>query len=401
MYAFQIIPTRRLPRCFIFIFLSVAFACLVLVGIFNYYVDPYRLFTPDPIASMNQLKARPNQFQQEIRSLIGERVRPELLLIGNSTFEIGIDPALLLESGVPGPIYNQAIGGFTLEDSTVGLQRIFKDHSPRFAIVGVSFTDYLTQGSISGSSKVASETSWMFSDFHVKFMSLMGAEATFDSFRTLLIPYRAYPQSLTALGFNPMLEYLGHARTSGYKVLFDTTNKKIHSIFLSASAKVPPNIKTSRSLRELLDLIIFLTNEGVNVVIVIPPFHENFFSGVVRYGLMEVYQSWISGVLDLSRQDAIRTSVKVVDFGCGGSALHEKIPDLGDKVNAMNYYWDSVHFKSIIGTRMISLLFDNDVFSLAVPRVELFDDGVIVGRVLSSDNIQKHQSFCRDLIGSN
>ena len=400
MYFYKIVPARRLSRCFIVIFLSVAFVCLVSVGIFNYYVDPYRLFTPDSVATMRQLKARPNQFQQEIRSIIGERVRPNLLLIGNSTFEIGIDPVLLLDSGVPGPIYNQAIGGFTLEESTVGLRRVLKDHSPRFAIIGVSFTDYLTQGSISGSSKVAGETAWMLSDSYIKIMSLMGAEATFDSFRTLLIPYRAYPQSLTALGFNPMLEYLGHARTSGYKVLFDTTNKKIHSIFLSASAKVPPNINTSRSLRELLDLVIFLTSEGVNVVIIIPPFHENFFSGVGRYGLMEVYQSWMAGVLDVSRQDAVRTSVKVVDFGCGGSALHEKIPDYGDKDSVMNYYWDSVHFKSTIGLRMISLLFDNDVFSLAVPRTELFDDGVIVGRVLSPDNLLSHQGFCRDLFGS-
>jgi hypothetical protein len=400
MFFNKSVPARRLASRFILIFLSAAFSCLVSVGIFNYYVDPYRLFTPDPVATVMQLKARPNQFQQEIRSFIGERIRPNLLLIGNSTFEIGIDPVLLLESGAPGPIYNLAIGGFTLEESTVGLRRVLKDHSPRFAIIGVSFTDYLTQGSISGSTKVAGETTWMLSDFYIKIMSLMGAEATFDSFRTLLIPYRAYPQSLTALGFNPMLEYLGHARTSGYKVLFDTTNKRIHAIFLSASAKVPPNIETSKSLRELLDLVTFLTGEGINVVIIIPPFHESFFSDVGRYGLMEVYQSWMAGVLDVSRQNAVRTSVKVVDFGCTGSALHETIPDYGDKDSVMNYYWDSVHFKSIIGSRMISLLFDNGVFSLSVPRSGFFDDGVIAGRVLSPDNIQNHHSFCRDLFKS-
>jgi hypothetical protein len=393
------VPTK--PRRFSLYLLSTSAIVIFLVCVFNLFVDPYRIFYSNSVSSMSERKARPNQFQQEIRSLIGQQVRADVLLFGNSTIEIGFDPVALLDLNIPGPVYNLAIGGFTLEGSTLGLRRVVDNHPPRFAIIGVSFTDYLNQGAVFGLTAVASESSWFFSDLYMKFVSLAGAEALFDSFRTLLIPHREFPQTLTAFGFNPMLEYHGHAKTSGYRVLFDTTNKKIYSSFAAGASKTVPQVGSSKSLRELLDLVKFLSDEGVEVLILIPPFHEEYYSAVARFGLTDAYQDWKTGVLKVSRDESLSSKAMVFDFSCGGNAINEKVPKLGDRLSAMEYYWDSVHFKSEIGSRVARLIFDRLNNSSHISDDVLLEDGVVVGRLLSPENLEEQHAYCHRFRASN
>jgi hypothetical protein len=42
-------------------------------------------------------------------------------------------------------------------------------------------------------------------------------------------------------------------------------------------------------------------------------------------------------------------SVSVHDFNCTGSALFEPIPAKGDRKSVMRYWWDSGHFKPVLG----------------------------------------------------
>jgi len=393
-------PPRKSPaaRRFTLRVLGSALLMLFLVAAFNLVVNPYRIFFPQLESTLSGAKPRPMQLQQELKSMLGERLRPEVLLMGNSTMEIGLDPQALSRAGVPGRIFNLGIAGFTLEQSTVGLRRVVDGHPPAVAIIGAAFSEHLFLGRGTQTSKVATETSWALSDLRIEMLSLIGSEATIDSLRTLTIPYRPYPQTLTALGFNPMRDFDGYARTSGYKVLFDTANKRIHKYLANAGGSSQPDAGASRGLNELRSLVSYLVGEGVRVVIVMNPYHADYLASIHHYGLQPVHEAWKASVAGMATLGNERTPVRVVDFGCEGRAMREPIPSRGDRQTTMRWYWDSEHYKAELGTRMILLIRQAQLDGVNDSVQRVFSDGELTGRLLEADHLASHHSVCRKAV---
>jgi hypothetical protein len=396
----RIIPAARMPaaRRFTFRLLLSALIVLGLVALFNFIVNPYRIFFPNATATTSGARPRPTQMQQELKIMLAGRAQPDVLLLGNSTMEIGLDPQALSQVGIPGRIFNLGIAGFSLEASTQGIRRVVDRHPPKVAIIGAAFSDHVMLGQPVKANGVASMTSWTLSDMRVYTLSLIGSEATMDSIRTLTIPYRPFAQTLTSLGHNPMHDYEGHAKTSGYRVLFDTTNKGIHQFLNNAAKTRPEQLNETRGLDDLRSLIRYLVGQGIVVVVVMSPYHADFMASIHQYGLQLAYERWketVAGFADLGNPS---TPVRVIDFGCDGHATREPIPGRGDRQSAMRWYWDAQHFKSELGTRMMRLLFKAGLDRAGEPISMVLQDDELTGRMLVPGDFASHHAICRNAV---
>jgi hypothetical protein len=344
------VTKRFLSRC---LFTVLAIICLI-AG-FNYVVNPYRVFSSNSDSTANDQKIRPQHMQYEIRSILARRSKADLLFIGNSRMEIGVNPAALQLQPLGSRSFNLAVAGATAQQATQALPLIISEHKPKHVVIGADFYEFVAQGT--GKTDQMFKSDWAGKSWYpakVQAKSLFTLEASLDSVMTLSLPYRKYPQTLTALGHNPMLDFQGHAKTSGYRVLFDTGNVRLKEVFSEGRALMPQLLRHgARSMDELKQLVDYLAANRIDVTIVTFPVHLEFVQIAQRNGLWIGYENWKRQLAEIGASASSRHTLKVWDFACEGKAISERIPEAGDRTTEVRSYWDSGHFKSHIGKQMV------------------------------------------------
>ena len=360
-----------------------------LIATFNYLVNPYRLFSPNAAATLTDKKPRPEQLQQEIRTALAMRSNADIFVFGNSMIEIGVNPQGDVLAGNGISVFNMGIAGFTLGESTAGMLSVLNRKVPRHAVIASTFADYLMQGPAKKPIVIAPKKGHLAERGRLIALSLLSGEAILDSFKTLTINLRAFPQSITAYGNNPMIDYEGHARRSGYKVIFETANLRIQEM-LQKHQKVSYSAVTgpAKSIEELRALVTLLQSRGTRVTVVINPLHVDYTASIQKFGLLPVFEAWKRDLATLSGQ----SEVPVVDYGCEGEFLVEKIPPAGDLKTTMRGYWDAQHFKPRIGDAMIATIVNSNGTQ--------YSEGGLVGRLLKFDSIDQHNAICATFFDS-
>ena len=353
------------------------------IALFNWLANPYRIFSTNNAETWSGLKPRPEQLQPELRMELARQAKGKTLFFGNSMFEIGIDPQspLLATNEIRG--FNFALAGAGLTASTKGLESYLRANKPTRAIISASFDDHISQRNNSVQNSSAEMPDY-FNKGKLVALSLLGVEATLDSMKSLTLHLRKYPQSLTALGHNPMHDFEGYAVNSGYRVLFNTANQRIRSSFSKAKGSKPedPTAENSVALAELEYLAKLLLSVGAEVTIVINPTHMNYLESIEESGLMDRFQAWKGSVARLSENLKIRA----IDFGCEGALLSETIPEKGDRKTPMTYYWDAQHYKANVGSLMVLGILSSDS--------AIIDQDKLIGLQLFSTSIFEHNARC-------
>jgi hypothetical protein len=343
-------PTKK-STSFLLAFLAVACATATVVALFNWLVNPFRLYFPTHQSTLTGEKPRPEHYQQQIRTELGIRTPSDVLILGNSTFEIGINPddAALLKTNQS--IFNHAIAGHSIEESSEGLPFILKKWSPKTVIINVAFADLLIGGAASTHLPAKS------SKPNLVFRSLFSVDSTIASFNALMIPYRKFPETLTAKGHNLLRNFEGSAQTSGYHVLFETANYRIMRTWQQhQNGRGVASGNDSKNYDELKTVLKLLDKEKIKVLLVISPLHHDYKVNLYKYGLGLRYETWKQEISNIAASYNASDKIKLYDFGCTGEALRERIPDRNDKQSPMKFYWDAEHFKSALGTELVSQL---------------------------------------------
>lgn len=358
-------------------------ALISLVAGFNWLVNPYRLYFPNSQSTQTDKKPRPEQLQQEIRSSLLLRSEADTIIFGNSMMEIGVNPESQVLSGQGYKIFNMGIAGFTLGSSTAGLLPALNRKAPKYAIIAASFSDYIMQGPSTAPIKIASSAPSAYDHLRLLTLSLLSGETTLDSIKTLTINRRSYPQTITAYGHNPMFDYKGHAANSGYRVVFNTANLRIHESFQKfQSVDYRKQGNTAKSLDELQSLVKLLQSKGTNVTIVINPLHIDYIASINKFQLTNQFEQWKRDLARISAEE----KVAVIDFGCEGQALVEPIPTLGDRRTEMTGFWDAQHFKPSLGDRMIVMILN--------PKGAQNEGSSLTGIRLNDEPIESHNKKC-------
>jgi hypothetical protein len=338
-------------------------------------VDPYRTFGTPTIAGWTELK--PRAFEQEAiaKTYQLERIKPRTLLLGNSRSEIGLDPTSSRFPSVQRPVFNASFAGGDVCMSLLMLRDAVAVRVPLNVILAVDFQDLLTVPGESIVPSVAEQRLLVANDgssnrrrqaqlWKDRLSSTLTVDALADSIRTVLDQDPVRSGTITSLGFNPLHEYHEFARRSGYYTLFSAKLRAYHQQFAAYST---PDFARPRPIMIRRDTCLrsLIRTAGVNQIpltLYIHPYHADFLEMLTEMRLWESFEDWkrrLAAELNEPRLGSAR--VRLFDFSGFNDYTTEPVPAPGDTISAMRWYWEPGHYKSALGERVLTALFDGDI----------------------------------------
>lgn len=329
-----------------------AFAAMLLAGALAscalvVIVDPYGLYGLVQRTGFNAVKPGLSRYQVQIKHQHALRLRPRVVILGNSRAEIGLDPAAPAFAAARGSVYNLAIPGTGLGTSASQYtQLLAAGVKPRTVILGVEFMDFLeTQAGPVAKAKPAGAPFWQFD-------VLFSLASVKDALHTLRIQHDAEAASLSPDGFNPLKEYGAHVRNDGYHKMFAQRAQENAVSFRrrSAATLAPADFALLRGfLRQA-------AGSDADIKLVIYPYHAQLLAMLEQAGLWPLFEQWkeqlvqeIAGV-EASRPGA---SIALYDFSGFGPYNCERIPGADERSLATHWYWEAGHFKKALGDMVL------------------------------------------------
>jgi hypothetical protein len=346
------------------------FSVVVLfVAVANLLLDPYGIYAIFNRQGVNQIKPEASVNGMMVKAYQVQRVKPRALVLGNSRAEVGFDPDSDAWAPALRPVYNLALPGTGPFVSLRYLQHALATQKPAVVVLGVDFMDFLVaeddslafgmgpvsaferrlQITRSGSPNL-DVTLQRLEDFASTVLSL---DAFVASGKMLLAQRAQYPSDLAPNGLNPMRDYEGIARREGYYVMFRQRDLENAKAYLRRPKGVySRGADSSAPLEILRQIIVTCHRNGIELHLVIYPYHVHLLEIFHEAGLWPAFEEWKRALVRHSSA-AADSGVKVWDFSGYTQATAEAVPAPGDRVHATRWYWEAGHFKRALGDMML------------------------------------------------
>ena len=333
----------------------VGFAIVLICGIIAaialvVVVDPYRLYGVVKPGRFNTVKPSLTRYQEEIKQVQAERAHPEIVILGNSRAEIGLDPKAVSLQAMTG--YNLAIAGTGTSTTLQQLARL-KDAgvTPKTMIIGVEFLDFVPGATAPvvtavtpqpAPAAIPAESSFW------KFDTLFSLASVKDALLTLRIQHDGEAATIDRDGFNPLQEYRGFVRTDGYpKIFAQRAQENARAFHRKSTTRLSPD-----DLRRLQSILQTATSMHGNVKLVIYPYHAQILALFDDAGLWPLFEEWkrhlVDAVAEVKRNNP-DAHIALFDFSGFGHYNCEHIPEPGEAGAATKWYWEGGHFKKPLG----------------------------------------------------
>lgn len=317
-------------------------------------IDPYHLYGFVDSPRFNHVKPLPEQYREQIKLAQATAVRPDVILLGNSRVEVGLDPDSPQLSGHGRTAYNMGMAGTRLTVSERMYARLRAHAAPAaMAVVGVEFLDFLVKpDSALAPAPSAEPLPWEW-----RFDTLFSIKSVSDALRTVRLQKAADPETMTQRGQTPLRDYNRYARAEGYHAIFQQKAadnaknivRKPHNLFVAGT-------DSSESIDRLRALLDTMARDRTEVHLVIYPYHAQLMAMVEEGGLLPAMDDWKR--LLVREADAVRARypgarITVWDFSGYADMRCERIPAPGDTRSRTQWYWEAGHFKSTLGERIL------------------------------------------------
>lgn len=342
--------------------LSVLFGVVMVAGA-SVFFDPYGIYRAAPlIAGLNQRKPYLSRYHNQIKLTHVLQLQPDLLFLGNSRAEIGFDPEDPTLKRMGTSAYNLAIPGTSLANNRRQLQLLLQHHYvPKRIVLALDYVDFLAPVNASTTASAKQAVSpWNFDGWSWRFDALLSLWTLQDMLEEIRIQRATFPSTLTSRGFNPLWEYQGMARTEGYFRLF---RQRAEENFRKYSEQSPDNFR-EQGFEDLRELVSASLNEGIELAIVVYPYHGQMLWLFEAAGLQPSFERWkerVLGELRPFQKEANR--LRLFDFSGYNSITCESVPKEGDLVSVTQWYWELGHFKRELGSLVLEEVFQAESVS--------------------------------------
>jgi hypothetical protein len=366
--------------------------CVALVALFNWWVNPYRLFQSSPPSGLTDIKIRPESNIATIKLLNAIDQRPKVVIFGNSRADVGLDPTHPALVRLGKPVYNLAVPGQGILGVLANFRTMLRETDVQTAIIGVDFIDFVVDAqpvaALAKGDLIETTRLGLLEQFRALF-TITGLQ---DSVRTLLSARETLPATLRNDGFNPMLDYQDMAARSGYRAMFtqrfQETEKRLLQARLGLTPKDATDSAEMAALREIFELA---AENDVRLIIFTYPYHADYLMLYRKLGLQDPLEAWkrslVVAAADAARAHPGKQRPVVSDFATFSRYATLPVPDTA-KDEAARWYWEAGHFKKELGDVMLATM-------LAPPGSSVNDDSF--GSLLQPDNIDAWLSQQRDL----
>jgi hypothetical protein len=329
-------------------------ACMALVVV----VDPYRLYGLPERPGFNSVKLQPARYQNQIKLAAASAAQAQLLIVGNSRAEIGLDPADPALAAASLRAYNLALAGTRIQVANAQLAELERrGQRPRHLIVGAEFLDFPLDPALPQPidqphpETMAARLAWQFD-------ALFSIDSVTDALQTVARQRAPYAKTMTAQGFNPLDDYKKLAQDEGYYALFQQRATEYASRFRHLPRGLLVGTSgTSRDFTQLEAIVERGARQGARVDVVIYPYHAQLMALYEAAGMTALFETWKT--LLAQRTDALRlrypdARIALWDFSGYGPYQCQPIPAKGDRSGLSPWYWEAGHFKPGLGHKMLA-----------------------------------------------
>lgn len=349
-------------RRYLFFVLAGTLATAAGAGTVNWAVDPYWIWKSPVISGLTEFKP---SVRDNIRifKIGARRVRPEVVILGTSRADEGLDPQHPAFAGRRG--FNLAAPAETYEESLNLFDWVTTEFGAKTVVLTLDFFAANAYGRIPADYRPDN------SDRLHEVKLLLSLDTLVESARTVAEQkieraraaepgkYNNYREDgLRIVGNNKAREWGGHRNAF---IAVETT--MLNQVYLplpkcafafedAANARFP--------LRALSTLIAEAHRKGIDLRLAISPIHARLQEAIAAAGLWEQWEEWkrqIVAINDSAAGRARQPAYPLWDFSGYSAITTEPVPAINDADTRMNWYWESSHYKKETGDLVLDLMF--------------------------------------------
>jgi hypothetical protein len=354
------------PLRFCVQWLCCVIALLSSVAAWNAMVDPYDVIGTPRVPGFNAFKVMAPRHTLLAKSYQVRRVSPVTVLAGSSLVNIGLDPDSAVWPAAMRPVYNFGLPAADLAGIYRSLRYAYANGHVKYAIVALEFENFLIPiESAARDDGLPGEAS-LVSRLRDRFLATVPFAALQDSVRTVL-RQRDHPAlDLAPNGAIGEAGFIQLARRDGEYALFAKSVAEERAHVSRAAAMLATSHGTIPNLKVVGDIIDFCETHGIALTLLIPPSHAALLDIFDDAGLWRMFEAWKSALAQLAAAHGQRP-VPLWDFSGYDAYSTERLPASGDRKTATSWYWDAVHFKRVIGEKILSRMLTGEPLGFGIP----------------------------------
>ena len=357
----------------IIFFLSVG-QVLLLIGGFNWWIDPYDIYHPAEYKSNNLV-----WMSKQLRLAKAYRVRqlrPQGIVIGASTSQLGINPNHPGWGANVYPRYNLALPGTNLYESFRYFQHSQALSPPKQILIGLDFISFNIFTQLSD-------------DFKESYMVVSREGKRQDYFLTDLVITLFSLSAIKASQKKMFYRGEGTHRSNGteFSEGVDSQSRNNRSAMMWSATKtvsrllMPPpahrfclddETRANSSFQYLRQILETAKESEADVRLFIPPMHVYFLEILKTLGIMEDYEKWQNRLIDLienvDKKYPNNQNFPLWDFSGYNTVTMDEVPPVEASNRSMDWYLDVGHFKKKLGDRIQDRIFNYNDAGRVVPE---------------------------------
>lgn len=353
--------------------LSTWTGCLALVIGFTVAIDPYWLFNSPRVKGLNVYKPAVGLTSLTLKPLHLKWDRPENLIIGSSSIEMGINPDYVPWDSGRG--YNIAYGGGTLVMSLETLETAITLRAPSQILLGLDFvrfhgdrpefqTDQNDWKPVSRKTWFGN-SQWLIDELSVT-LSADAVAASIDTIHRQQEQDSASVQPINQILRNGMrdpdyMRTMVEPFTSQDRLFREALKDRMKAgwfpepcrtwRFRDASGREPGF--------EIYHRMLALAYKNrIRAVLVVPPIHATMLVALLDTGIYPDYEEWKRRLVRINAAEADahgRVAFPMYDFGVAAPETAEDIPE--DSRDWTETFFDPEHVHASVGDKMIDTMY--------------------------------------------
>ena len=338
----------------------------LVVGV-NYLVDPYGITGAPRIEGFNASKADINDFARQFKKYQPLQRQSDTLIVGNSRAEMGIDPTHVCLVDSDGLAYNLAMPGAGVRMQLNYALNVMHDQPVSRIFLSVDFIDFISEGT-----RHPQPTPLMDQrEGELKFLpdgernpaydvlklkdyarALYSLDALTSAARTVL-GQQAGAADRTTQGFNPANDMVEIVRVEGARALYDQKMQNLRNKYSQRWVYTDIQGRRHAAFDDLDAFLLAAQAQGIEVIAFTHPFHASYWSLFEEVGLMADYAQWLDAMQRLFAQHQPTVSA-FWDFSGESPYLAESFGEVGERDNALRWFWEPAHYRSELGDKMVA-----------------------------------------------
>jgi len=353
----------------------------------NWFIDPFGMYWSPQIENVNLVKPEAGTRSRITKAYQINNTQPEILIVGNSRVEMGLDPHNKHFSGKA--VYNQGMPGAGVAMQVdYAIDAINNNNTIEQLLVGVDFLDFLlsneqvanfkknqTKTTINPTIKTGydfrltskdQDKLASFDRFKEK-LALVFSLDTLNASITTIFQQKAMVSNISPFGFNSALSYVAIMNSEGIKPLF---KQKLHEISTRLISK-PWTIKAqdvypySPTFAHLGRLIRLAKQKNINITFFINPYHFSYLHTLSDNNQWHNFTLWKETLVDYLNVTQGDNFI-LWDFSGASNFVNETVP-LANPKQQMQWFWEPAHYKKELGDILLERLFteqDEEYFGI-------------------------------------